>query len=135
MKWLTFEIQREPGFRFNLIDLFLIVGIVAITFALYLASPESHFVWLPLYVGFSFFLFCNVFRIGNRMEVFWYLPFVVLVLYAYDRPEIFWPLILLVCEPLKVLLIAFCILRGRTRGIFRRAGDPAKTGDASYEDL
>ncbi len=121
MKWLTFEIQREPGFRFNLIDLLLILTIVAVTFGLYQASPDSHFVWLPLYVGFSFFLFCNVFRIGNRMEVFWYLPFVALVLYAHDRSEIFWPLLLLVCEPLKILLIAMCIRRGSYRGIFSSA--------------
>ena len=118
MKWLTFEIQREPGFRFNLIDLLLILAIVAITLGLYLYFPNSHLVWLPLYVALSFFLFCNVFRIGNRSEIFWYVPFVALALYAFDRPDIFWPLILWTCEPLKVALIVVCVLRGRTRGIF-----------------
>ncbi len=127
MKWLTFEIQREPGFRFNLIDLLLILALLAITYGLYRAAPDSHFVWLPLYVGASFFLFCNVFRIGNRMEVFWYLPFVVVVLCVHGRPEIFWPAVLLICEPLKIVLIAVCVVRGRTRGIFRRDRKPVET--------
>ena len=40
-----------------------------------LPMPDSNMYWLPPYVGLSFFLFCNVFRIGSRMEIFWYMPF------------------------------------------------------------
>ena len=31
MKWLTFEILPEPGFRFNLIDFLLIAALIAVT--------------------------------------------------------------------------------------------------------
>ena len=117
MKWLTFEIQREPGFRFNLIDLILLLAVAAAALALQQVSPGSHLIWLPPYVGFSFFLFCNVFRIGNRMEVFWYVPFLTLALCAHGYPNLFWPLILLVCEPLKVVLVVLCFVRGKYRGV------------------
>jgi len=30
---------------------------------------------LPAYLGLTFFLFCNVFRVGNRLEIFWCVPF------------------------------------------------------------
>jgi len=122
MKWLTFEIQREPGFRFNLIDLGLIVAILVVTFVLHRVAPGSHFVWLPPYIGLSFFLFCNVFRIGNRLEVFWYVPFVTLALCLWSHPDVFWAWILAVCEPLKVVLIVVRIARGGYRGIFSKSG-------------
>jgi len=65
MTWLTFRIQRTPGFRFNLIDLILIAVVIALTVGWRAAYPVQHLYLLPLYVGASFFLFCNVFRIGN----------------------------------------------------------------------
>ncbi len=68
MKWLTFKVQRTPGFRFNLTDLGLILVLFAIATILYILLPESSIFWMPLYFGLSFFLFCNVFRIGNMLE-------------------------------------------------------------------
>ena len=120
MKWFTFDIQNEPGFRFNLIDLFLILSLLLVSCFLYRLDPTGFFYWIPLYVGLSFFQFCNLFRIGNRMESFWYIPFVLITLLSFNRPDIYWRLILLVCEPLKIGLIVYRIKKGNYTGIFYR---------------
>ncbi len=120
MKWLTFEIQHEPGFRFNLTDLILITALVAASAGWYAVFPEHYLYLLPLYVGASFFLFCNVFRIGNRMEPPWYLTFVALTVYGFMQSEFPWALLLLVCETLKWGLIAYRMRRGPYVGAFHR---------------
>ena len=120
MKWLTFEIQREPGFRFNAIDLILIGALVAASAGWYAVFPDQHLYLLPIYVGSSFFLFCNVFRIGNRMEPPWYLCFVVLAVYGLLQPEFPWLLLLVICETLKWALIGYKLWRGPYVGAFHR---------------
>ena len=119
MKWRTFEIQREPGFRFNLIDLSLIAALVAASTAWYALFPEDYLYLLPLYVGASFFLFCNVFRIGNRTEMPWYVTFVAITAYGFTRPEFPWLLLLVVGEGVKWALIGYRIRRGPYVGAFR----------------
>jgi len=128
VKWLTFKIQRGPGFRFNLIDASLLAALGAISLALKVCLEDSTAFWIPLYVGLTFFLFCNVFRIGNRLEPFWYLPFTLAAGYSIftgDLP-VLWLLVLYVLEPLKWALIAYRIIRGPYRGIlsgrFRGSG-------------
>jgi len=77
MKWtrfLTTKIQKEPGFRLNLIDIGLIACLILVTWLLHPIFQEGWLFLLPLYIGLSFFLFCNVFRIGNWLEPFWYIP-------------------------------------------------------------
>ncbi len=120
MKWLTFKIQRSPGFRFNLIDLLLILFLLAIATGLYLSFPGSSIFWAPLYLGLSFFLFCNVFRVGNRLEPWWYVPFFALAIYSITirDPVLFRWLVLLVLEPLKWGLIVYHILRRPYHGAF-----------------
>jgi len=120
MKWLTFSVQREPGFRINLTDLLLITALVTASIGWHAHFPEQHLYLLPLYVGGSFFLFCNVFRVGNRVEPPWYIAFVLLVLYGFSQPEFPWLLLLTVCEPLKWGLIAYRIRRGPYVGAFYR---------------
>ncbi len=125
MKWLTFRVQREPGFRFNLTDFVLIavlIGLSAYSFQIY---PYHHFYLLPVYIGGSFFLFCNVFRIGNRLESYWYVTFLMLTLALIRAPAIYWPVMLAVCEPLKVFLIVVRIRQPEYVGVFSRAA--AKT--------
>lgn len=118
MKWQTFEIQREPGFRFNLIDLVLITAIVAVTAVAALLFPDHYFYLLPLYVGTSFFLFCNVFRIGNRQEALWYVPFIMIAACALREPSRFWLIVLGICEPLRLAVVAYSIRSGTYRGVF-----------------
>ena len=120
MKWLTFKIQREPGFRFNLIDLLLILALLAMSIGWRTVFPDQHLYLLPLYIGGSFFLFCNVFRIGNRMEPPWYMSFIVLTVYGFTQPEFPWLLLLGVCETLKWTLIGYRIWRGPYVGAFHQ---------------
>ena len=130
MKWRTFEVQREPGFRLNLTDLGLIALLVAASLGWRAVHPPDHLWVLPLYVGFSFFLFCNVFRIGNRAEVPWYLTFLAIAAWGLTRVEFPWLPLLAVCETLKLALILWRIRRGPYVGAFHRrlgrfAGRPA----------
>ncbi len=120
MKWLTFRIQREPGFRFNLADLILLLFLGAASAAWYAVFPARHLYLLPLYVGGSFFLFCNVFRIGNRLEAPWYLLFLAICVYGIPQERFPWSVLLVSCEALKWLLIATRIRRGPYRGLFHR---------------
>ena len=120
MKWLTFDTQEEPGFRFNLVDLFLILFLLLVSTLFYVISPFNFYYLVPVYVGFTFFLFCNVFRIGNNLERVWYIPFILITVLSFNRPDIYWKLVLGICEPLKIGLILYRILRGPYWGILHR---------------
>lgn len=115
-QFLTFRVQHEAGFRLNLLDLALIALLCTASWLLYPIWREGWLFLLPLYVGYSFFLFCNVFRIGNRLERYWYPPFVVAVVALHTRPELLWWVLLLVLEPLKAGLIVHRIRRGDYHG-------------------
>ena len=123
MKWLTFKVQRSPGFRFNLTDLLLICVLIGLSVFIFKLYPFHYFYCLPVYIGGSFFLFCNVFRIGNKMEPYWYITFMLLTLAFIRRPELYWPIILGVCEPLKLALIVYRIRQPNYVGIFSKAED------------
>jgi hypothetical protein len=120
MRWRTFSIQREPGFRLNLIDLALIAAVLGVSFAWWRVFPDQHLYLLPVYVGFSFFLFCNVFRIGNRMEPPWYLCFGAMAAWGMTQPEFPWLALLAVCESVKWALIGWRLWRGPYYGAFHR---------------
>jgi len=121
MKWLTFEVQRTPGFRFNLTDLLLIGSLVGLSVFIYRIYPHDFYYLLPIYVGGSFFLFCNVFRIGNRLEPWWYLTFLLITLALMRKPDLYWPVMLGICEPLKAALIVYRILQPGYVGVFSKA--------------
>ena len=119
MKWLTFEIQHSPGFRLNLTDIIFSLFLFGLSGWLYFSFPGASLYGLPLYLGFSFFLFCNVFRIGNRLEIYWYLPFLgiaMICLYTMDL-KLLWILIIVILEPIKVFLIVYHIVKGPYVGI------------------
>ncbi len=120
MKWRTSEIQRSPGFRFNLIDAAVILTLVGVAIGIYVVLPDSSAFLIPLYVGLSFFLFCNVFRIGNRLEPIWYVPFAIVAAGSIlcQNLTVFWLLAGCLLEPLKWTLIAYRIWRGPYRGVF-----------------
>ena len=119
MKLLTFEVQRESGFRLNLIDLILITLLIGVSYALYAFLPDVSLYGIPLYVGISFFCFCNIFRIGNRLEPFWYIPFFITAaycIYTFDM-QLFWSLVLFILEPWKWVLIIYHIIRRPYHGL------------------
>ena len=126
MKWLTFEVQTTPGFRFNLTDAAFLVVLSALSGAIYYLVPDDVLWPLPLYIGLTFLLFCNVFRIGNRLESVWYIPFTLVTvasIYCQDATT-FWLIVAFVFEPLKWLLIAYRLIRGPYMGVgFRRFGN------------
>ncbi len=129
MKWLTFKIQRqEPGFRFNLIDLGLLLLLGALSLWLRGAMPESSLFAVPLYIGLSFFLFCNVFRIGNRLERIWYIPFAIAAAACIhlDNERMLWMLALFLFEPLKWGLIFHRYRRDDYHGAFADCGRGGK---------
>jgi len=120
VKWLTFEIQRTPGFRFNLIDILLIGFLLTLALALFFMLSDSSIYWVPPYLGLSFFIFCNIFRIGNRLEPWWYVPFFGIAIYCLLTQDLvlFWWLVLFVLEPLKWGLIIYHVLRRPYHGAF-----------------
>lgn len=121
MKWLTFEIQREPGFRFNLLDLVLILLLAGLSGWLYQDIPGNTVYLAPLYLGLSFFLFCNVFRIGNRLEPLWYVPFTLWSAYCFYYASdmgLYWQGVLFGLEPLKWCLIGYRVVKGSYHGAF-----------------
>jgi len=123
MRWHLYRVRHEPGFRLNAIDITLLVGVCFLSW-LGRGYFSDHYLYLiPAYAGLSFFLFCNVFRIGNHIEAVWYLPFVVLSIYGLQRPGIYWPLVLGLCEPLRVALIVYRVRKGGYVGIlYRKTG-------------
>jgi hypothetical protein len=127
---LTFNVQRKPGFRLNLTDLILVVLLLGISFALYKLIPDMSLYGIPLYVGFSFFCFCNIFRIGNKLEPFWYVPFFLVAafcIYTFNMP-LFWSLVLFILEPWKWALIIYHVIRRPYHGIAYEWVDKKKQG-------
>ena len=120
MKWLTFKIQKQAGFRFNLIDSLLILATFILSLSLYKYTPKITLYLIPLYLVFSFFLFCNVFRIRNKLEVTWYIPFTLLsisAVYQFDF-SFFWYGVVFILEPVKWSLIIYTIKSGSYVGAF-----------------
>ena len=122
MKWQIFSLQKEPGFRFNVIDLLFILCLLALTTTLYLIEVPTALLSLIPYLGLSFFMFCNLFRIGNYLERFWYIPFTVIAVWGITTSELdmMWWIILLTLEPFKWILIVYRIFSGNYVGIGHR---------------
>lgn len=119
MKWLTSS-GGPPGFRLSVSDLGLIGVVCLFAWLIHEMMPGLTLYLLPLYIGATFFLFCNVFRIGNRLERFWYLPFTSAAAYAiyFMDLDLLWLLVWWVFEPLKWSLIGYRIVEGPYQGIF-----------------
>jgi len=117
VKWLTFEIQQTPGFRLNLLDVGFLSLLIAGSVGLYDALPDRSLWGIPLYLGLSFFLFCNVFRIGDALEAIWYVPFTLIAAYSIYTTQLawFWWLVGGFLEPLKWALIFYRLRSGAYR--------------------
>ena len=83
MKRLTFDTQLDQGFCLNLTDLILLATLTIISLVIYTYATERYIFLLPLYVSVTFFLFCNIFSLGNRLDPFWYVPFTITVIYGF----------------------------------------------------
>ena len=115
---------QPPGLRIDRVDLAFIALLAALAAVLWVAMPYQGLQWLPLYLGSTFFLFCNVFRIGNRLEPLWYVPFTLVAIYCLYTLQIalLWQIVVWVLEPLKWGLIIYRIVKGPYVGVFSRLG-------------
>lgn len=129
MRWHIYKSRHEPGFRLNMVDIAMLVSVSLISWYAGQAFADHYLHLIPLYVGLSFFFFCNIVRIGNHLEPFWYVPFVLLTLYGLTRPEIYWLLVLGVCEPIRVALVIYRIRQGNYKGAFYRVFNRAEESD------
>ena len=120
MKWLTFKVASKPGFRFNIPDIIFIFIIFGISFLVYsYLGDYGKLYFIPIYVGFTFFLFCNVFRLTNKLEAIWHIPFTLILIYSlYFSIDMLWILILYISIPIKIALIVYRIRSDEYIGIF-----------------
>lgn len=135
MKLLRFRAQRAPGFRLNISDLMVILALGILAHWLH-GETWLEGLWLvPVYIGVTFFLFCNVFRIGNRMEPLWYVPFAVTAAWCVWSADLalLWKLVFCVFEPLKWVLVAYRIWRGPYRGILAERLSRFADTDAGFD--
>lgn len=69
---------NKEGFRLSQVDIVFIIFIIIISYILKIYAPiniigfEKNFLsFFALYVMANFFLFCNVFRVKNKYELYW----------------------------------------------------------------
>jgi len=121
MKWLTFEIHRGPGFRLNLIDILFVLILSGLSLWIRSILLESYFWLVPLYLALTFFLYCNVFRIGTALEVMWCIPFVAIAIWVIvSDSRSNWLLGFVIVESWKWILILYKLLSGSYRGAGHR---------------
>ena len=99
-------------------DYLIYLLVLGAALGLYLLMPETFYFLVPLYIGVTFYLFCNVFRVGNAPEALWYTVFIAVSLLTFTSPYLYLFLILVVCVPLQVGII---IWRQRTRKAYPRS--------------
>ena len=110
--------QPPPGFRFSREDAWVLVFGVVATVAWWTFQPMLAPA-LPIVLG-HFFLFCNVFRISRRSELFWAGAFLANAFFWAVRSEGFaidWLAVLLVQMPVTLFLILLEMRRPGYHGI------------------
>jgi hypothetical protein len=122
MRQQIFKVKKTPGFRLNLMDIIFLLFLLAVSTGCKAAIPNSSLFWIPIYLAVSFFLFCNVFRIGNRLEPVWYVPFTLVACYGVYTMNmfVFWIIVLFFLEPLKWILIFIRMKKGPYVGILHQ---------------
>lgn len=112
----------QPGFRLSVFDLvFLCLGAVAACFGFSVRSLPA---MIPAYVIFTFFLYCNVFRIRRTPELIWAGAFTLtaLVSSCFEQPS--WPIVFAGGMGLSLILIAMEMRHPSYHGIFWRSVNP-----------
>lgn len=99
--------RSPPGFRFSKTDGFVIALVTAATIALWPIFAE--FAFLPAVVLVHFFLFCNVFRVPRRFELFWAVCFVLNVAGWVFANRFSWLAVLLTQLPITLAVIGLTL--------------------------
>jgi hypothetical protein len=114
--------EFRPGFRLNVLDCILIgAGAIAAYFAITLKSLPAT---IPAYVIFTFFLYCNVFRIRRTPEFIWAGVFTILALTSFYFGQPSWLVVFAVGVALSMILIAIAMRHPSYHGIFWRSLNP-----------
>ena len=105
----VFDVQKEKGFRINVMDTVFIALLISISVGIYFYIGTLGYLFLlPLYIGFSFFLFCNVFRLRTIDEIVWTLLFLSSVRITFEYFPDSWVLYTMgISFLIQVLLIVF----------------------------
>ena len=109
------KVRKEPGFRFSIADAcFIFTGILA-TILLWYYCRSIMFL-CPMVIC-HFFLFCNVFRIGQKLEYIWSIIFVVNVLFWLNMAALEWYNIILTQSAITLTVIVIAIFRDDYHGV------------------
>jgi hypothetical protein len=112
----------RPGFRVNTFDfVFLLLGAVAASFGFSLKSLPA---MIPAYVIFTFFLYCNVFRIRRSLELIWASAFTLSALSSFYFEQPSWPIVFGAGLALTIILIAIEMRHPSYHGIFWKFVNP-----------
>jgi len=112
----------RPGFRIHAFDIvFLLLGAGACYFGLSLQSLPA---MIPAYVIFTFFLYCNVFRIRRTLELIWTGAFTLSALSSFYFEQPSWPVLYAAGFALSIILIAIEMRQPSYHGIFWKSINP-----------
>lgn len=117
---------RTRGFRFSWTDAVVLLVGVALTWALW--RPVGQFALLVPVTLVHFLLFCNVFRVGNRRELFWTAVFVANFTAWVVSGAFSWWGVLAVQTPVTLGIVVAAVRNPRYHGVFSW---PPKAADAS----
>jgi len=115
------DARRPRGFRFSLWDAAIVVAMAMLTWWLWLSV--GLLAWLCPIVAGHFFLFCNVFRVGNRAELIWAGTMVANVFAWVLTGELDWIGVMYVQTPVTLAVIVWAMLQKDYHGLgwkFRR---------------
>ncbi len=97
--------HKRQGLKRLVPDYLIYMIIIGAALGLNKLMPGTFYFLVPLYIGITFYLFCNVFRVGNAPEALWYTVFIAVTLATMLRPYLYVFLIAVVCVPLQAGII------------------------------
>jgi hypothetical protein len=123
----VFEQRKEPGFRLNVADLALVAFCLGVSGYLWNVSDGLPVALVPAHVVATFFLFCNVFRIGRRQEFTWIAAYGATIFATVWMDLPFWWTVLPISTACTAAAVAWGWASGSYRGIGARVVASAAT--------
>jgi hypothetical protein len=121
MKLRAFRPQKARGFRLSVPDILIGAAAAGLSWAV-TDIPELAILWpLPVHVFATFFLFCNICRIGTRQELFWLSTITASLAGAYGADVEPYPAILFTTVPSAILAVGWSASAGRYNGVAHQA--------------